>query len=119
MFVFLCRISASSLPETVKVGEDYTVISKEKLERFGSLMKLGVNLYEELRGKKALGSSTAKRPADDFTYEEEQANMSPLKRYYLDNNKLDTKCPQCPESRPAFPSWSALDDHYKLTKNRR
>ena len=35
-----------------------------------------------------------------------------LKRKYLENNRLDTKCYQCPEDKPAFPSWSALEDHY-------
>ena len=35
-----------------------------------------------------------------------------MKKKYLENDRLDTKCYQCPDDRPAFPSWSALVDHY-------
>ena len=45
-------------------------------------------------------------------YQEQQASVPKLKKKYLENKHLDTKCYQCPEDRPAFPSWSALADHY-------
>ena len=74
-------------------------------------MKLGVNLYKELSGTKALESSNAIRPAHDFTFEEEQANMPPLKRYILITIGWiqNTHNVQSPD-RPFLPG--ALEDHY-------
>ena len=51
-------------------------------------------------------------PEEPQTYEEQQAAIPKLKKKYFENNRLHTKCHQCPADRAAFPSWSALEDHY-------
>ena len=51
-------------------------------------------------------------PVEPQMCQEQQASILKLKKKYLDNNHLDTKCYQCPQDRPPFPSWSALEDHY-------
>ena len=51
-------------------------------------------------------------PIETQMYQEQQALIPKLKKIYLENNLLHTKCYQCPEGRPAFLSWSALEDHH-------
>ena len=49
--------------------------------------------------------------AQPVSYQDE-FNIPPLQKKYLNNNHIDTKCPKCKPECKAFALWPALEDHY-------
>ena len=92
-----------------RVPKGFKVYEKVKVNRLtvlASLLNAAVQDFYLVDGiLAALGAP----PVEPEMYQEQQASILKLKKKNLDNNHLDTKCYQCPEDRPAFPSWSALE----------
>ena len=78
----------------------------------GSFLARTTDTYKSTMGKY---SPTTMEPlsAQPVSYQDE-FDIPPLQKKYLNNNRIDMKCPKCKPEHKAFASWLALEDHYNI-----